>query len=176
VARAEQVEQRAARAEQRAAAPGERPVAQVEQPAAPVEQPVARLDRAVPLGKRTPAARVERVAPPEPVVRVELPAKAAPTAVHTGTAGAAGTGGQVARVAVRIRALPTLTDCSNIATGMITVAGQQVQIWTGPANGRGRWCSIGTALGASKRTQSGLGPGFKIQTSGWCHCLVFRRS
>jgi poly(3-hydroxybutyrate) depolymerase len=51
---------------------------------------------------------------------------------------------------------------------MITVAGQQVQIWTGPANTKGPMVFYWHGTGSSStEAQTGLGPGFaEIQSSG----------
>jgi hypothetical protein len=81
-----------------------------------------------------------------------------------GTGGAAGTGGGGSVPPIP----PPPATCPTIATGMISVLGQQVQIWTGPANTKGPmvfyWHGTG---GQPSEAQSGLGPGLaEIQASG----------
>ena len=81
-----------------------------------------------------------------------------------GTGGTGGTGGGGTDPPIP----PPPADCPTIATGMITVLGQQVQIWTGPAGSKGPmvfyWHGTG---GQPSEAQSGLGPGLaEIQSSG----------
>ena len=89
-----------------------------------------------------------------------------------GTAGASGAGGVGGTDGGSGGTTPPIppppATCPNIATGMISVLGQQVQIWTGPAGSKGPmvfyWHGTG---GQPTEAQSGLGPGLaEIQASG----------
>jgi hypothetical protein len=85
-----------------------------------------------------------------------------------GTGGSAGAGGTGDAGGTNPPIPPPPATCPTIATGMITVLGQQVQIWTGPANSKGPmvfyWHGTG---GQPTEAQSGLGPGLaEIQASG----------
>jgi len=81
-----------------------------------------------------------------------------------GAAGAGGTGGGGTDPPIP----PPPAMCPTIATGNISVLGQQVRIWTGPAGMKGPmvfyWHGTG---GQPTEAQSGLGPGLaEIQASG----------
>jgi hypothetical protein len=81
-----------------------------------------------------------------------------------GTAGAGGTGGGGTDPPIP----PPPAMCPTIATGMISVLGQQVQIWTGPAASKGPMVFYWHGTGSSStEAVSGLGPGLQeIQSSG----------
>jgi hypothetical protein len=84
-----------------------------------------------------------------------------------GASGAGGTGG-TGGGGMDPPIPPAPTDCPNIATGMISVLGQQVQIWTGPPGTKGPmvfyWHGTG---GQPSEAQGGLGPGLQeVQQTG----------
>ena len=85
-----------------------------------------------------------------------------------GTAGTGGTGGGSDAGGKEPPIPPPPATCPNIATGMISVMGQQVQIWAGPANMKGPMVFYWHGTGSnSAEAMGGLDTGVaEVQASG----------